>query len=207
MRGGRNVRSFGSLGSLPVNPVLEKPPPAGELRGRWRRSAELPRRRQPGKRRPRLGAAVATFTRLAEAPAMGHCREDLADTRHRFWTVYSYGIAYRDQTKPLQMAIRSACACGVRPNRGRLTCAFPPGAACSCRISSNTASPSRSSRSACRIVSQRGGRRSAASRIGSGGDHRLAHIKTGKTAIGNVISVCERKCSQLTARLWRIQRA
>ena len=32
---------------------------------------------------------------------MGHHREDLADARHRFWTVYSYVIAYRDQTRPL----------------------------------------------------------------------------------------------------------
>jgi toxin ParE1/3/4 len=29
----------------------------------------------------------ATFTRLAETPGMGHHREDLADARHRFWTV------------------------------------------------------------------------------------------------------------------------
>ena len=34
---------------------------------------------------------------------MGHHREDLADARHRFWTVYSYIIAYRDQTKPLEI--------------------------------------------------------------------------------------------------------
>ena len=27
---------------------------------------------------------------------MGHHREDLADSRHRFWTIYSYVIAYRD---------------------------------------------------------------------------------------------------------------
>jgi antitoxin ParD1/3/4/toxin ParE1/3/4 len=34
---------------------------------------------------------------------MGHHRVDLADARHRFWTVYSYVIAYRDQTQPLQI--------------------------------------------------------------------------------------------------------
>ena len=34
---------------------------------------------------------------------MGHHREDLADSRHRFWTIYSYVIAYRRETKPLQI--------------------------------------------------------------------------------------------------------
>jgi plasmid stabilization system protein ParE len=43
------------------------------------------------------------FTRLAKMPGMGHHREDLADRRHRFWTVYSYVIAYRDKTKPLEI--------------------------------------------------------------------------------------------------------
>jgi plasmid stabilization system protein ParE len=43
------------------------------------------------------------FTRLAETPAMGHRREDLADSRHRFWTVHSYVIAYRWETTPLQI--------------------------------------------------------------------------------------------------------
>lgn len=43
------------------------------------------------------------FTRLAQMPGMGHHREDLADARHRFWTVYSYVIAYRDRTSPLEI--------------------------------------------------------------------------------------------------------
>jgi plasmid stabilization system protein ParE len=43
------------------------------------------------------------FTRLAQTPGMGHRREDLADRRHRFWTVYSYVIAYRDETRPLEI--------------------------------------------------------------------------------------------------------
>lgn len=43
------------------------------------------------------------FTRLAETPAMGQRREDLADSRHRFWTVHSYVIAYRWETTPLQI--------------------------------------------------------------------------------------------------------
>src|SRR5579862_6644834 len=40
------------------------------------------------------------FTRLAQTPGMGHHREDLADLRHRFWTVYSYVVAYRSETAP-----------------------------------------------------------------------------------------------------------
>jgi toxin ParE1/3/4 len=43
------------------------------------------------------------FRRLAQTPGMGHYREDLADSRHRFWTLYSYVIAYRWETKPLQI--------------------------------------------------------------------------------------------------------
>ena len=50
-----------------------------------------------------LGRLFEAFARLAQTPGMGHHREDLADTRHRFWTVYSYVIAYRDQTKPLEI--------------------------------------------------------------------------------------------------------
>jgi antitoxin ParD1/3/4/toxin ParE1/3/4 len=36
-------------------------------------------------------------------PGMGHQREDLADARHRFWTVYAYVIAYRSETIPIQI--------------------------------------------------------------------------------------------------------
>jgi plasmid stabilization system protein ParE len=43
------------------------------------------------------------FTRLGQTPEMGHHREDLADARHRFWTVYSYVIAYRWETTPVQI--------------------------------------------------------------------------------------------------------
>jgi antitoxin ParD1/3/4/toxin ParE1/3/4 len=34
---------------------------------------------------------------------MGHRRAELADARHRFWTVYSYVIAYREDTSPLEI--------------------------------------------------------------------------------------------------------
>jgi antitoxin ParD1/3/4 len=50
-----------------------------------------------------LAQLYDAFTRLAEAPGIGHHREDLADSRHRFWTVYSYVIAYRDNTNPLEI--------------------------------------------------------------------------------------------------------
>ena len=50
-----------------------------------------------------LERLYAAFTRLAETPGMGHHREDLADPRHRFWTIFSYVIAYRDQTSPLEV--------------------------------------------------------------------------------------------------------
>jgi len=50
-----------------------------------------------------LDRLYAAFTQLAKMPGMGHHREDLADNRHRFWTVYSYVIAYRDQTQPLEI--------------------------------------------------------------------------------------------------------
>lgn len=50
-----------------------------------------------------LERLYGAFTRLAQTPGMGHHREDLADTRHRFWTIYSYVIAYREQSRPLEI--------------------------------------------------------------------------------------------------------
>jgi len=50
-----------------------------------------------------LARLYDAFTRLGRTPGMGHHREDLADSRHRFWTVYSYVIAYRWETTPLQI--------------------------------------------------------------------------------------------------------
>jgi hypothetical protein len=41
---------------------------------------------------------------------MGHRRVDIADSRHRFWTVYSYVIAYRWETNPY----RSSPSCTGR---------------------------------------------------------------------------------------------
>ena len=50
-----------------------------------------------------LARLYDAFTRLVQTPGLGHHREDLADPRHRFWTVFSYVIAYRDNTKPLEI--------------------------------------------------------------------------------------------------------
>jgi len=50
-----------------------------------------------------LARLYDSFTRLAQAPGIGHHRVDLADTRHRFWSVYSYVIGYRSDTKPPQI--------------------------------------------------------------------------------------------------------
>ncbi len=40
---------------------------------------------------------------LSEMPGKGHARLELLDERHRFWSVWSYLLAYRWQTKPLQI--------------------------------------------------------------------------------------------------------
>ena len=43
------------------------------------------------------------MVKLAKTPGIGHWREELTDKRHRFFTVYSYLIVYRTETKPLQI--------------------------------------------------------------------------------------------------------
>lgn len=40
---------------------------------------------------------------LAEFPNIGHLREDLTDESLRFWCVYSYLIAYRPDTRPIEI--------------------------------------------------------------------------------------------------------
>ena len=50
--------------------------------------------------RAELRAAMQT---LAAFPYMGHCRDDLTQEPLRFWCVYSYLIAYRPNSKPLQV--------------------------------------------------------------------------------------------------------
>ena len=41
------------------------------------------------------------FRHLAEMPAMGHTREDLTDRPLKFWSVYSYLVAYDPASSPL----------------------------------------------------------------------------------------------------------
>src|SRR5688500_12413598 len=41
--------------------------------------------------------------RLADMPGMGHYRDSLLDTRHRFWGVGQHLVVYRWQTKPLEI--------------------------------------------------------------------------------------------------------
>ncbi len=43
------------------------------------------------------------FAYLAEFPNGGHWRRDLTDAEVRFFSVYSYLIAYLPETKPLQI--------------------------------------------------------------------------------------------------------
>jgi antitoxin ParD1/3/4/toxin ParE1/3/4 len=50
-----------------------------------------------------IGELEGSIRKLAGMPNMGHVREDLADTRHRFWPVRSYPIVYRPDTTPLQV--------------------------------------------------------------------------------------------------------
>ena len=45
----------------------------------------------------------AAFEKLAQMPEMGHLRLDLAEEELRFWSVHSYLIIYRPETKPLQV--------------------------------------------------------------------------------------------------------
>lgn len=52
------------------------------------------------------------FTRLGQTPGMGHHREDVAESWHRFWTIYFYVIAYRWETTHLYRSSPSSTAHG-----------------------------------------------------------------------------------------------
>ena len=43
------------------------------------------------------------FAYLAEFPGGGHWRRDLTGAQVRFFSVYSYLVVYRPETKPLQI--------------------------------------------------------------------------------------------------------
>jgi plasmid stabilization system protein ParE len=51
-----------------------------------------------------LGEIRAAIRKLAHNPGMGHRRTDVANPRYRFWSVYSYLIAYRVQGRTLYVA-------------------------------------------------------------------------------------------------------
>ena len=50
-----------------------------------------------------FGRLHDTFVKLGRNPLLGHLREDLADSEHRFFLVYSYLVVYLASSKPLQI--------------------------------------------------------------------------------------------------------
>jgi plasmid stabilization system protein ParE len=60
-------------------------------------------KRSPDAAKRVRGELRAAMKQLAEFPGIGHLREDVTDEPVRFWSVYSYLIAYRPDTKPLQV--------------------------------------------------------------------------------------------------------
>ena len=50
-----------------------------------------------------LNSLHDAFVKLARYPMLGHVREDLADSEHRFFPVYSYLIIYLAAAKPIQI--------------------------------------------------------------------------------------------------------
>ena len=44
-----------------------------------------------------------TFVKLGRNPMLGHLRQDLADSEHRFFLVYSYMVVYLVSKKPIQI--------------------------------------------------------------------------------------------------------
>ncbi|MGA2439475.1 MAG: type II toxin-antitoxin system RelE/ParE family toxin [Tepidisphaeraceae bacterium] len=44
-----------------------------------------------------------SFGKLAEMPGIGHFRDDLLDHHYKFWSVYSYVIAYQWEASPIQI--------------------------------------------------------------------------------------------------------
>jgi plasmid stabilization system protein ParE len=46
---------------------------------------------------------ISAMHRLAQNPGMGHTREDLTERPVLFWSVHSWMIVYRGETRPLQV--------------------------------------------------------------------------------------------------------
>src|SRR5258705_1722595 len=64
---------------------------------------DFPRSQSPAAADRVRAELEAAFRRLASSPRLGHRRDDLADDRHRFWTVYSYLVVYRHIPRPIQI--------------------------------------------------------------------------------------------------------
>src|SRR5690242_6411404 len=45
----------------------------------------------------------SAMRKLAEMPGLGHRRSDILNPQYRFWSVFSYLIAYLPDTRPLQI--------------------------------------------------------------------------------------------------------
>jgi plasmid stabilization system protein ParE len=43
------------------------------------------------------------FQKLGDMPGIGHFREELLDSSYKFWSVWSYVIVYRWQSKPIEI--------------------------------------------------------------------------------------------------------
>jgi plasmid stabilization system protein ParE len=67
------------------------------------------------------GELRAAMQMLANLPGMGHTREDLTPEPVRFWSVYSYLIVYKPDSKPLQVlrVLRGARDVGAVLRSGR----------------------------------------------------------------------------------------
>jgi plasmid stabilization system protein ParE len=61
------------------------------------------RQRSPQSAKKVRAELRSAMRNLADFPHIGHLRPDLADEPLRFWSVYSYLIAYLPDTKPLQI--------------------------------------------------------------------------------------------------------
>lgn len=61
------------------------------------------RQRNPDAAKRVRGELRAAMRTVADFPGIGHLREDLTTEDVRFWTIYSYMVIYRPETKPLQV--------------------------------------------------------------------------------------------------------
>src|ERR1700710_1555194 len=60
-----------------------------------------PRSRDAAKKVP--ATLRAAMRKLADFPHIGHSRDDVPNRGLRFWSIYSYLIAYRADAKPLEI--------------------------------------------------------------------------------------------------------